>query len=95
MGEYEKALEHYTRALLDGPSDPDVLYNLELTQRILEQAEQENQEDPDGENQEQNEEQQQEGSEQQEQQGEQPPEEEESDSDQQMGGSPGLASSIG
>lgn len=43
MGEYRQALDLYTRALLEGGAEPDLLYNLELTQSILEQG----QPDPD------------------------------------------------
>jgi len=38
MGEYEAALENYTQALVAGSQDPDLLHNLELTQKLLEQA---------------------------------------------------------
>jgi len=71
MGEYQRALEHYTQAIVDGSTDPDLLYNLELTQRILEQAQSEpseQQQDEDGEPQEGDEQQQEQ---QQQQQGEQ------------------------
>lgn len=41
-GDLQAALDYYTRALLDGDAGPteDLLHNLELTQRLLEQQEQ-------------------------------------------------------
>jgi Ca-activated chloride channel family protein len=51
-GELESALDYYTRALLGAEGDPDenLLFNLELTQRLLEQQqEQQQQQDDSGE----------------------------------------------
>ena len=44
-GELESALDYYTRALLGAEGDPDenLLFNLELTQRLLEEQQQQQQ----------------------------------------------------
>ncbi|HEX9641110.1 MAG TPA: tetratricopeptide repeat protein [Candidatus Krumholzibacteria bacterium] len=71
MGELERALEDYTEAVASGDSDPDLLHNLELTQRLLEQAQQQQEQGEKGEPQDGDEgeqQEQQDGSQQQEQQ---------------------------
>lgn len=82
-GQYEPALQQYTRALLLNPADMDIKHNMEFLQRLMQdQEQQEQQQDGQDQDQEQQQQQQEEG---QDQHQDQPDEEENPQSQPQQG----------
>lgn len=93
MGDLRQALDLYTQALVVGGADEDVAYNLELTQKLLEQSESDDsqegeqsqdQESEDQQEQQENEEQQQEQQQQEQQQEQQQQEQQQQEQENQQ-----------
>ena len=88
-GDYQTALDIYSQAVAQGSRDEDLLYNLELTQKILENSQSQDESQPgdesqQGENQDEQDQQEQDQQQQQEQQHEQQQQEQDQQQEQQQ-----------